>query len=336
MILKRVLYALLLIPLLISGCSKYGYVSLNYPQAPQAYFPEDVNQIAIVNRSLVNEENAESRTLEAIATSEIGGSDRLASDECIKGVYEEAKALNGTEVIIPRQLRLYGTGTREMPELLDWNLVAEICESEGSDALLVLETFDSNTDLLLSTATEQVAAIISSGAPKSTLPGQIKMNVVCYWRLYHPGTKSIIDQYRHSSYYTFDTKGGVLPPTALPQTAYAAGIEYIQRFMPGFYVVRRDLYKRTSGSAKHEFEAGYRRAEVANWEGAMEIWEELADHSKQKTAGRACLNIAVANEVLGNTDLALDWAKKSYEYYDDKLGRSYSKVLLRRRNLEVY
>lgn len=331
---KQYLFALLLIALAFSGCSKYGYVSLNYPQAPEAYLPEDVNFIAVVNRSLVAEENADSKTLEAIATSEVAGSDRLASDECIKGAYEGAKGMNGTEVIIPRQLRLHGTGTREMPELLDWNLVKEICESEGCDALLVLETFDSNTDLLLSTATEQAAAIISTGKPKATLPGQIKMNVVCYWRLYHPGTRSIIDQYQYSSYHTFDTYGGLLPPTALPETAYMAGVEYIQRFLPGFYVVRRDLYKRTSGPAKHQFEAGYRRAEVANWQGAMEIWEELADDSKRKTAGRACLNIAVANEVLGNTDLALDWAKKSYEFYDDKLGRSYSKVLLRRKNLE--
>jgi len=331
---KRVCFALMAVALLSSGCSKYGYVSLNYPQAPEAYLPDDVNFIAVVNRSLVAEEDAGDKVLESIATSEVAGSDRLASDECIKGAYEGAKAMNGTEVIIPQQLRLQGTGTREMPELLNWDLVAEICASERCDALLVLETFDSNTDLLLSTATEQAAAIISTGKPKSTLPGQIKMNVVCYWRLYHPGSKSIIDHYQHSSYHTFNTNGGVLPPTALPETAYGAGLEYIQRFLPGFYVVRRDLYKRTSGSAKHQFKAGYRRAEVANWEGAMEIWEELADDNKQKTAGRACLNIAVANEVLGNTDLALDWAKKSYEYYDDKLGRSYSKVLLRRKNLE--
>ncbi|MDF1576268.1 MAG: DUF6340 family protein [Bacteroidales bacterium] len=221
-----------------------------------------------------------------------------------------------------------------MPELLDWDLVAEICESERTDALLVLETFDSNTDLLAFAATEQMAAILSTGSPKPTLPGQVNMNVVCYWRLYHPGTKSIIDQYQHSAYLTFDTKGGILPPTVLPEAAYNAGIAYIERFMPGFYMVRRDLYKRTSGQAKHQFKAAYRRAEVANWQGAVEIWSELADHQKRKTAGRACLNIAVANEVMGNTDLALDWAQKSYEYYDDKLGRSYTKVLLRRKTLE--
>jgi hypothetical protein len=333
MMVKKSLYVIIF-ALSLSACSNYGYVSLNFPQAPEAYLPDDVNFIAVVNRSLVVEEDADDRLIEAIVTSEIAGSDRLASDECIKGAYEGFKGMDGTDIIIPRKVRLYGTGTREMPDLLNWDLVAEICESEGTDALLVLETFDSNTDLLVTTATEQVSAIISTGSPKISLPDQVNMNVVCYWRLYHPGTKSIIDQYQHSSYFTFDTNGGILPPTALPEAAYTAGITYIQRFLPGFYVERRDLYKRTSGSAKNQFKAGYRRAEVANWQGAMEIWNDLSDHSKQKTAGRACLNIAVANEVLGNTDLALDWAKKSYEYYDDKLGRSYTKILLRRKSFD--
>lgn len=334
MMIKKVCLAFLIVALTISGCSKYGYVSLNYPLAPEAYLPDDVRSIAVVNRSLVEEEEKQGKILEAIATSEIAGSDRRASDECIKGAYEGAKALEGREIIIPQKVKLYGTGTREMPELLAWDQVAKICESEGSEALLVLETFDSNTDLLLTTATEQAAAIISTGSLKSTPPGQIHMNVVCYWRLYHPGSKSIIDQYQHSSYMTFNTHAGILPPTALPETAYAAGMEYIQRFLPGFYVVRRDLYKRTSGSAKHQFKAGYRSAEVANWQEAMEIWDDLSTHRKRKTAGRACLNIAVANEVLGNTDQALDWAKKSYEYHNDKLGRSYSKILLRRLSFE--
>ena len=331
---KKIIYIALLLAPIIAGCSRYGYVSLNFPQPPETYLPDDVNYIAVVNRSLVEEGDADDRILEAVATGEVAGSDRLASDECVKGAFEASRQMPDAELVIPRQVRLYGTGTREMPELLDWDLVAGICESEGTDALLVLETFDSNTDLLLSTATEQAAAILTTGSPKAVLPGQVNVNVVCYWRLYHPRTRSIIDQYRHSTYLSFDTRGGLPPPTALPETAYSAGIAYINRFLPGFYVERRDLYKRTSGSAKHQFKAGYRRAEVANWEGAMDIWDELTEHPKHKTAGRACLNIAVANEVLGNTDLALDWAKRSYEYHNDKLGRGYSKILLRRKSLE--
>ena len=331
----RNLFLVLIVALLTTGCSKYGYVSLNYPTAPLAYLPDSVHTIAAVNRSLTREEDQDSKIIEAIATSEVAGSDRLASDECIKGVFDAINGLEDIELVIPGKVRMVGTGTRKLPELLDWDLVQKICESEGADALLVLEIFDSNTDLLLSTATDQIASILSSGSAKPVLPGQINMNVVSYWRLYDPDTKKIIDQYQHNSDMTFDTNGG-LPPHALSETAYASGRAYIQRFLPGYYVVKRDLYKRTSGSAKRQFKAGYRRAEVANWQGAIEIWDELSDHGKRKTVGRACLNIAVANEVLGNTDIALEWAQRSYEYYDDKLGRRYAKILLKRRSIEGF
>jgi Family of unknown function (DUF6340) len=335
MVMKRVIYVIMA-ALIVSGCSRYGYVSLNYPQPPQVYLPDDVHFIAVVNRSLVEGEDKEDKVVEAIATGEIAGSDRLASDNCIKGVYDAVQGMPETRLIIPEQVKLYGTGTREMPELLDWDVVTGICKEEGSDALLVLETFDSNSDLLISAAREQVTAILATGSPQPVIPGQVKVNVVCNWRLYDPRTRSIIDQFEHNTYMTFDLHEGMPPPHALPEAAYRAGVDYIQRFLPGFYVVRRDLYKRTSGSARRQFKAGYRRAEVANWEGAMEAWDGLAEHRSRKTAGRACLNIAVANEVLGNTDLALEWSNKSYEYYRDKLGRDYSKILLRRRNIEGY
>ena len=330
------LLPMLMLTLALAGCSRYGYVSLNYPTAPEAYLPENVHFIAAVNRSLTSEEDSDSRIIEAIVTSEVAGSDRLASDECIKGVYDAILVLENTELIIPKTVKMVGTGTRELPELLDWEQVARICQAEGADALLVLETFDSNTDLLASTATSQAAAILTTGSPVPALPGQIKMQVSAYWRLYDPRTRQIIDQYQHNAYRTFDTRGGILPPTALPETAYEAGRSYVERFLPGYYVVRRELYKRTSGAAKHQFKAGYRRTEVANWEGAIEIWSELTEHKQRKTAGRACLNIAVANEVLGDTQNALEWAKRSYEYYDDKLGRTYSKILLRRKDIEGF
>ena len=81
---KNLLLMLMLV-LAIAGCSRYGYVSLNYPTAPVAYLPEDVNSIAAVNRSLTREEDRDEKIVEAIITTEVAGSDRLASDESIKG-----------------------------------------------------------------------------------------------------------------------------------------------------------------------------------------------------------------------------------------------------------
>ena len=322
-----------LIALVLTGCSQYGYVSLSYPIEPEVYLPDNVHSIAIVNRSLTNEETKNAKVFEAIVSTEIG-SDFLASDACIKGVYDAIVHLPNTELVIPTELRMLGTGTQELPDLLPWDQVEEICQREGADVLLVLETFDSNTDLLAKTTYEQINSIVTSGKPKTTPPSQFKMNVAAYWRLYDPATQRIVDQYQHSSYNTFNTNGGVPPPDALPRTAYDAGRAYIDRYLPDSYRVKRELYKRTGGAAKNQFQAGYRRTEVANWKGAIEVWEPMTDDPKSKTAGRACLNMAVANEVLGNTEPALDWAKKAYEDYNDKLGRDYAKILLKRKRIE--
>lgn len=327
------LIIVVLFALLASGCSQYGYVSLTYPIAPKVSLPDNIRSIAIVNRSITPEEKKDAKVFEAIVSTEIG-SDFLASDACIKGIYDAITWLPGTELVIPAELRMEGTGTREIPDLLDWEEVEQICAQEGADVLLVLETFDSNTNLLVKTATEQISSILYTGKPKISPPSEAQLHVAAYWRLYDPGSRRIIDQYQHNSNVLINTVGGVPPPDALPRTAYDAGVAYINRYLPDSYRVKRQLYKSTSGAAKQQFKAGYRRTEVANWDGAVEIWEELTDDPKPKTAGRACLNMAVANEVLGSTLPALDWAQKSYEIYNDKLGRDYAKILLKRKRIE--
>lgn len=181
----RTLIILVLLALAASGCSKYGYVSLTYPIEPEVYLPKDVNSIAIVNRSLTDEDAKDAKVFEAIMSTEIG-SDYLASDACVKGVYDAIVNLPQTELIIPSELRMQGTGTQEIPELLEWDLVENICRKEGADVLLVLETFDSNTDLLVKAATEQITSILNTGKPKASPPSQVKMNVAAFWRLCDP------------------------------------------------------------------------------------------------------------------------------------------------------
>ena len=73
------------------------------------------------------------------------------------------------------------------------------------------------------------------------------------------------------------------------------------------------MYKRGKGYEKHEFLRAFRKSEVADWQGAVEVWTQLAKSSNWRNAGRACLNLAVANEVLGKNADALLWARKAWE-----------------------
>jgi hypothetical protein len=330
---KYLLFILTIV--LFSNCSKYGYVKLKYPTNPNVVLPDNIKRIAIVNRSLPSK-GSKDNVIEAILTGEVAGSDKLASDECLKAVYDRFNGYKDIEIRFPAKTRLTGTGSRVTPDILDWKIVKDICDSTDSDVLLVLEMFDSNSDIVLSAVTNQINSVLAGSTNVTPPPNQIRMNVVCYWRMYDPRTKSIIDQFQSTNYLTFNTTGivNIPPPEALPQTAYAAGEHYVYRFFPGYYYVKRDMYKRGKGQFKQQFLVGFRKSEVANWEGAYQVWLDIADKSSGKNAGRACLNLAVACEVLGRTKEALSWAKKSYEDYGNKLGRDYANKLKYRIRIE--
>ena len=319
---KKYYFLLIIASTLFSSCSKYGYVSLKYPTAPYAVLPDNIHNIAVVNRSLTKKENKKP-IIDAILTGEIGGSDKEASDEAIKGVFDRINGWRHISIIIPPHTRLYGTGTRETPEILDWKVVKSICDSSNADALLVLENFDSNSGIVADNINNQVNAVLTGNAPPRPIV-QVRMNVESFWRLYDPSTQKIIDEYKSTNFINYD--GGVLaipPPEALLQTAYASGEQYIQRFLPGYYYVKREMFKRGKGSEKYEFLKGFRRSEVADWQGASEVWLELTKSKRRKNAGRACLDMAVACEVLGKTNDAFMWARPHYtsSYYIYSISR---------------
>lgn len=334
--LKNELLILSIIVIVSSSCSKYGHVTLQYPIASQAVLPESIHKIAIVNRSLVKKEDKQNSLLEAVVSGEIAGSDKKASGECLKGAYDKSKSLKQVEMVIPATNQLYGTGKSETPELVEWKIIKQICNSEKVDALLVLETFDSNSNILTNTVNTAINSVLT-GTPPAPSSNQITMNVQCFWRLYDPVNQKIIDQHQSTNYFTFDkgTSVIVIPPQdALLQTAYRSGMEYIQRFLPNYYYVKRNLYKKGKHADKQRFLSAFRKSEVADWEGALQAWEPLTKSENRKNAGRACLNMAVAYEVLGETDKALIWAKKGYTDFGNKLARDYQNQLQNRLYIE--
>ena len=169
------------------SCASSGFVYLDYPQEPELILPESINNIAVVNRSLTKEEDKGNKTLESIATGEIAGSDKLASDEAVKGFFDGLQNSNHLKAVIPPTVRLYGTGTRKTPEILSWDQVNDICESANADVLLVLENFDSNSDFVIANAVNQVTSVLETGRTNTRFPRRARVNVRSFWRLFSNG-----------------------------------------------------------------------------------------------------------------------------------------------------
>lgn len=335
---KKIL-AISIVALFLSSCSKYGHVSLQFPTAPAVEFPSDIKSVALVNRSGTNSKPSGLNIAEAILSGEVAGSDKKASNSCLRGVYDKMNGWHEIRIVHLEKRKLAGTGNRQTPELVDWAVVKHLCDSTKTDALLVLENFDSNSDATANVVSNALNTAAGAPAvPATAAVSQIRMNVECYWRLYNPKTQQVIDQYKSQSHLLF-TPGplgiAVPPPEALAKTAYQAGEEYVQRFFPVYNNVQRLIYKKGKKPQKDAFRAAFRKTEVANWQGAIDSWTEtLKGTSSSKNAGRLCLNIAVGYEVLGNIEQAQVWAKKAYEEHGNKRARDYNNQLSYRAQYE--
>ena len=272
---KKYYSFLLLVSVLATACSKYGSVTLKYPTDPAVFIPSDVKSIALVNRCLApaGADAKHNAITEAIVTGEVAGSDKLASDECLKAVFDRLNGFHDITINYAPTTHLVGSGGRTTPSTLDWKRVHEICDSAKSDVLLVLEMFDSNSDVVMASVTTAVTNVLS-GNTTPPAPPVIHLNVLGYWRMYDPRTEKIVDQFESSQTMTFNPQGplNLPPPEALGRTAYSMGDIYSSRFIPGFYYVRREMYKRGKGHLKPQFRTAFRRSEVADWKGAEEIW----------------------------------------------------------------
>ena len=301
--------------------------------APISITPK-INTIVFANRSLPAKEERFKNVLEGAITGESILADRRGSEECIKGVVAKLQNSPRFEPLLAGDLNIRGTGTRQFPPALDWNVVEDICKKYQADALITLETFDSNNtrDMKERQAERKEGEkVIKYTEFLATLNVQIETG----WRIYFPSEKRIVDQniymdgrsWSNASDARKRAEAGLpFQDQAIADAGYYAGQQYAFRISPMWISVSRFYYRK--GNA--DFEAADRRGKTSDWKGAAEIWRKHINSNDPKLAGNACYNMALACEIEGDLEAAMDWAKKSYVNYGNKKARYYTNILQQR------
>lgn len=102
-----------------------------------------------------------------------------------------------------------------------------------------------------------------------------------------------------------------------------------EQISPNWKIVDRSYYhsKNLTMLKAEEF------AQKSKWLQAAEIWKTKTEIKKRRLAAKACFNMAMASEMEGKSELALDWVKKATEIghkYDEEhqnLCKQYSDIL---------
>ena len=319
--------------ILFSSCTK----SVNMSVMKPAYItiPANIKSIAMVNRT--KPINKASNIIEGVLTGELPGDDKNAVNQIFNGLNGILSQTNRYQVVNTDKL-LVGSGSGGiLPNPLSWQEIESICKEHNTDGVIAIETFDSDF-------------IVTNGSVKKEKKDK-EGNVIPYteyWakgvttikmglRFYNPKTKSIVDQFQDSKTSTFRVTGNsiqhalsqlIAKSEAIKNVSFQTGQVYGRRIAPSWVRVSRTVFKKPK---KHpSMAAGMRYADVGQWENAAAEWQKVVDQGDRKSKRNAAHNIAVVNEVLGDLQMAKNWADDAFVKYGNKKSRDYSRILQRR------
>lgn len=329
---------LLLIALALTSCMRSTTFSVLQPA--QMKLPEHITKVAVVDRSKPS--NGWLNALEGLFSGEAIGQDRRSRQEAVSGLTD---ALTRTPrfQVISTGIELEGSKAgNNLPPALDWSQVEQICADYSTDAIVTIESFDS--DNFISTRRYDERKKDKKGKEYTVTRHEARQRtgVRIGWRLYDPKTRVILDEYvtddqlERSAHGDTEKDARNNLPSQVSMTrdvAFNVGIEYGARIAPIYVNVNRTFYNKAKGF-DDQMKKAAQYADGKDWDRAAGIWKGIVDHAgdNRKAAGRAAYNMAVAAEIKGNLDIALEWAQKAWNDYGNKTARNYITTIKQRQN----
>ncbi|HDZ42054.1 MAG TPA: hypothetical protein ENH59_10315 [Bacteroidetes bacterium] len=315
----------LIIPLLLlTGCGA-SRISFDVLVPAVKTVPDEIKSIAIVNRSLPS--NTDANKLEGLLTGEGLKQDSLNTRFVLRGLDENLRGSALFRVVkTPELLQGSGIGTL-LPGALSWETVESLCEKYNSDALIALEAYDS--DFIIT------GAAVSDNLLNLEARGLVTVN--CGFRMYHPASRSILDEYMYRHQINWGGSGLsvvaaadaiINKKRAIERASLEAGALYGSRLTPDWIYAGRDYFKK--GKGNYDLAEGARMMQLNDWDRAIAALERALEPDKRKVRGRAAHNLAVINEILGNLHQAKEWTTVAWGQCKIRKSRDYGYILTRR------
>ena len=299
----------------ISSCFTSS-VLVNVHRPADITINKDIQNVVVVNRSRPSKDNLVGNIFEGLISGEGIGVDRKGAEYCVEGLAGMLNESGRFRLKNEGGIELKGTGTSSFPIPLAWNEVKSICGSYDGDALIVLETFDSDSRVLIGTPVSRTRKIKGIKVKELRYPASLIIEVESGWRIYDVNKERIIDENKYVEIKEFSAWGSSaeqaqfnLPSKriAIKQAGIYAGEKYGFRISPIWLRVKRTYY-----IGNHEDLKNARQyVKSGDWDTAIEIWLPLTKNDDLKIANRASFNMALASEIKGSLKTAIDWAKKA-------------------------
>lgn len=291
--------------LLLGSCAEYRTITVQTLVPPEISIPNNFNQPLVVV-SLYRSPSDDPESMAAAALDSTAG---------VEAINVLANALSQSpffqDVSIPTSIYFRTDGSRYILPF-DWDTVEMICAPKGADLLISLEYVK----------IKQKSTTYSYWQNNMQMYyGELRLIYFTYWRMYDLNSRKVIgNRLLRDTLLWQETDfspvrvGDQLPGffASAAYCGYLAGTDYSKLIAAAWADEQRLLFR--AGSS--EMRRAAKLVMDNNWLDAAQQWQRVLSNprSSQALKARAAFNMALANEIRGNFDVALEWLSQSLEY----------------------
>ena len=303
------------------ACSSIRNIEIEVSELPEYPVADDVQTLVLLNRSMnMQFSNLSSDSLEHILVQNKMQLDTLFRDSIAADtvIHSAALALFNSgrfDVVIPKMEIIDRNDFDEIGKPLNANSIIRLCKDYNADAALILEGFSEQV------ATEyryRSADLNSQYYGSEFYSATTDIDYKSEWRLYRPETTkpAIRFQIRDSIFWSANSTTLRDLYTQMPKTkealiggGIASGQKMAQYISPKWTSRVRHYFM----TGKTEIDAAVPLILENKWDEANAIWLKYSNVESKRVRGKVEFNLALAAEMSGNLDLAIEWGLKSFK-----------------------
>lgn len=325
----------LLLSLLVVSCGVTHQIPVSTLEPAKVDLANEIKRIGIINESLISEEAYESGELETYVSITDQQLAIAGTEAAIKGLSDELAKDPRFDTILVLDMaseeRISMEAIGEAGQI-PWQSMIRLCQQYEVDALFALAHYDTETQISLKKTKVEKKDLIRD---KVLIKGhEITLETLIEngWRIYDPFNRIVLDQIVLNDHVVSKAKGED-PFHALQSIedrrdsfllkSKKNGIDFGLRLQPQKQIEYREYFAKGTDNMVTANEL----ALSDKWKAASELWEKDMSHPNDKIRSRAYYNMAVANELHGDLESALNWAMQSYDIHSSKMAERYVEVL---------
>ena len=304
---------------LFTSCTSLLYTSIDVLRPAKVEFAMDANNLLIVNNSVKQPANMGHKTE---LYNEPAKNIHLATDSlsifCLGALTEEIESRDffSSVQLVPNSVNKTHDFLRSRE--LTPQQVKNLCASYHSNVVLSLDKIKVNDNLMESYLDES-----------SSFLGSLELQFETYWSIHYldrPEVKTIqfndtvsweSESYRRKKAFSDLPKRA----DALIDGALNVGHKSVDQFIPHWEKADRYFYNSRNKLMKQAMDSVY----IKNWKAAISLWQTaISKNGNAKIKSQAANNIAIAYEITGDLNKALQYAQNSLLFMGEMTAVDYN------------